>query len=145
MSPPSFTEFETLEGAIKERCRGRRWAWGTRTSRGRRPGTLLAVRVVLRGTKSAREIPRGPPSKWISHAPQYSLTSSTSKSTSHPSKITFRRKVTVEQWVQRWLQRQLVDLAPGQPQLCVAQLGWSGWKKFAYLCNYLYFYLSLYQ
>ena len=49
--------------------RGRRWAWGTRTSRGRRPGTLLAVRAVLRGTKSAREIPRGPRSKWISHAP----------------------------------------------------------------------------
>ena len=68
--PPSFTEFETLEGAIKERCRGRRWAWGTRTSRGRRPGTLLAVRAVLRGTKSAREIPRGPPSKWTSHAPR---------------------------------------------------------------------------
>ena len=50
-------------------------------------------------------------------------TSSTSKSTSHPSKITFRRKITVEQRVQRWLQRQLVDLAPSQPQLCMAQLG----------------------
>ena len=44
-------------------------------------------------------------------------------STSHPSKITFRRKITVEQRVQRRLQRQLVDLAPSQPQLCMAQLG----------------------
>ena len=61
------------------------------------------------------------------------LTSSTSKSTSHPSKITFRHKITVEQRVQRWLQRQLVDLAPGKPQLCVAQLGQSGWKKFSFV------------